>query len=64
MGPHMELRRKREWRAKGAIKIPFVSMVGGRIFPAASVDTEISWRDDVEGLKMERKRLKRNSQGN
>lgn len=56
--------KKRGMEGQESYKIPFVSMVGGRIFPAAPIDTEMSQRDDVEGLKMERKRLKRNSQGN
>ena len=64
LGPHMGLEGKREWSSKGAIKISFMGTVGGRIFPAAPRDTEIAPRDALGGLKMKRKRLKRNSQGN
>lgn len=64
LGPRMGLEGKREWSAKGALKIPFMGMVGGRIFPAAPRDTEVTPRDALGGLKMKRKGLKRNSQGN
>lgn len=64
LSPLMELEGKREWRAKGAIKIPFMGTMGGRIIPAAPRDTEIAPRDVLRGLKIKRKRLKRNSRGN
>lgn len=60
----MGLEGKRECRAKGAIKIPFMGMVGGSIFPASPRDTKIAPRDALGGLKMKRKRLKRNGMGN
>lgn len=64
LSPHMELEGKRECRAKGAIKIPFRGRMGGRIIPAAPRDTEIAPRDVLRGLKIKRKRLKINTQGN
>lgn len=64
LDPHRGLEGKREWKAKGVIKIPFMDMVGGEVFPAAPRDTEIAPRDALGGLRMKRKRLKRKNQGN
>lgn len=44
----MELEGKREWRAKGVIKIPFRGTMGGRIIPAAPRDPEIAPRDALK----------------
>lgn len=41
----MELEEKREWRAKGVIKIPSRGTRGGKIIPAAPRDTETAPRD-------------------